>query len=50
MGFLRKTAGYIKLDRKRNTDILEELSTDPILVDIQNYRTKWKYMYLGCPP
>ena len=42
MRFLRRTAGYTLLDRKRNTDILDEIKTTPILRKIRNYRKKWR--------
>jgi hypothetical protein len=30
MKFMRHTAGYSSLDRRRNEDILEELKVDPV--------------------
>lgn len=36
--FLRRTAGYIRMDCKRNEDILKELEAEPILERIKMYR------------
>jgi hypothetical protein len=40
--FLRKTAGYTKLDKKRNTEILRELKINSALEHIDQYRNNWK--------
>jgi hypothetical protein len=42
MKFLRRTAGYIKLDKKKNTDILRELKINSVLEHIDQYRNNWK--------
>jgi hypothetical protein len=41
MKFLRRTAGYTLLDRKKNEDILQELNTTPVLENITKYRHNW---------
>jgi hypothetical protein len=41
MKFLRRTAGYIKLDKKRNTEILTELKIDSVLEHIDKYSNNW---------
>ena len=38
MKFLRRT----KLDKIRNTNILEKLEIDSVLENIQNYRSRWR--------
>jgi hypothetical protein len=42
MKFLRRTAGYTKLDKKRNTEILWELKINSVLEHIDQYRNNWK--------
>jgi hypothetical protein len=42
MTFLRRTAGYTKLDKKRNTEILRELKINSVLEHIDQYRNNWK--------
>jgi hypothetical protein len=42
MKFLRRTAGYTKLDKKRNTEILQELKIDSMVEHIDQYRNNWK--------
>jgi hypothetical protein len=42
MKFLRRTAGYTKLDKKRNTEILQELEINSVLEHIDQYRVNWK--------
>jgi hypothetical protein len=42
MKFLRRTAGYTKLDKKRNTEILQELKIDSVVEHIDQYRNNWK--------
>jgi hypothetical protein len=34
MKFLRRTAGYVKVDKKRNTEILQELKGNSMLEHI----------------
>jgi hypothetical protein len=41
--FLRRTAGYTKLDKKRNTDILRELKINSALQHTDQYNNKWKH-------
>jgi hypothetical protein len=40
--FLRRTAGYIRWDHKRNDDILTELQISQITEFIYQYRKNWK--------
>jgi hypothetical protein len=42
MRFMRRTAGYTILDKKRNEHILEELQVEPITTYLQQYRAQWK--------
>jgi hypothetical protein len=42
MRFLRRTAGYICSDHKRNEDILTELQISPITEFMYQYRKNWK--------
>jgi preprotein translocase subunit SecA len=42
MKFLRITAEYTKLDKKRNTEILRELKITSVLEHIDQYRNNWK--------
>jgi hypothetical protein len=42
MRFLRRTAGYTKLDKKENTEILRELKINSVLEQIDQYRNNWK--------
>jgi hypothetical protein len=42
MKFLSRTAGYTKLDKKRNTEILRELKISSVLEHIDQYRNNWK--------
>jgi hypothetical protein len=42
MKFLRRTAGYKKLDKKRNTEILREFKINSVLEHIDQYRNNWK--------
>jgi hypothetical protein len=42
MKFLRRTAGYTKLDKTRNTDILRELKINSVLEHIDQYRNNYK--------
>jgi hypothetical protein len=42
MKFLRRTAGCTKLDKKRNTDILQELKINSVLEHTDQYRNNWK--------
>ena len=49
MKFLRRTAGYTKLDKKKNIDIMKELKIDPLLEKIQNYRQNWRSHVLRMP-
>jgi hypothetical protein len=42
MKFLRRTAGYTKLNKKRNTEILRELKIISVLEHIDQYRNNWK--------
>lgn len=41
MKFMRKTAGYIWSDFKRNEEILQELKMIPIMDKILDYKTNW---------
>jgi hypothetical protein len=41
MKFLRRTAGYTKLDKKRNTEILTELKINSVLEHIDKYTNNW---------
>ena len=40
MRFLQRTERCIKSDKMKNSDILEQLKTDRILENIQNYRNR----------
>jgi chromosome condensin MukBEF complex kleisin-like MukF subunit len=40
--FLRRTAGYTELDKKRNTEILREVKINSVLEHIEQYRNSWK--------
>jgi hypothetical protein len=42
MKFLRRTAGYTKLDKKRNAEILRKLEINSVLEHIDQYRNNWK--------
>jgi hypothetical protein len=42
MKFLRRTPGYTKLDKKRNTEILRELKITSVLEHTDQYRNNWK--------
>lgn len=42
MKFLRRSAGYTLLDKKRNEVIQEELGVTPIIKKITEYRKKWR--------
>jgi hypothetical protein len=42
MKFLRRTAGYTKLYKKINTEILRELKINSVLEHIDQYRNNWK--------
>ena len=53
MKFLRATAGYIKQDKMRNMNILEEFKKETVLENIQEYRDNWphvKIMHLARIP
>jgi hypothetical protein len=38
MEFMTRTAGYVGVGRKRHTDTMKELNTEPIMNFIQTYR------------
>jgi hypothetical protein len=40
--FLRRTAGYTKLDKEINTDVLRELKINSVLEHTDQYRNNWK--------
>jgi hypothetical protein len=42
MKFLRRTAGYTKLDKRRNMEIIQELKINSVLEHIDQYRNNWK--------
>jgi thioesterase domain-containing protein len=42
MKFLRRTAGYTKLDKKRNTEIIWEVKINSVLEHTDQYRNNWK--------
>jgi hypothetical protein len=42
MKFLRRAAGYTKLDKRRNTEILREFKVNSVLEHIDQYRNNWK--------
>ena len=42
MKFMRRTAGYTKLDKKRNSDILQELQVSSVMDHISTYRNNWQ--------
>ena len=42
MKFLRSTAGYTKLDMKRNSQIREELKVEEVNLIIIKFRESWK--------
>ena len=42
MKFLRAAAGYMMEDRRRNTEIREELNVKDVNTTIRNYRQQWK--------
>jgi hypothetical protein len=42
MKFLRRTAGYTKLDKRRNAEILRELKINSVLEHTDQYRNNWK--------
>jgi hypothetical protein len=46
MKFLRRTAGYTKLDKKRNTEILRELKINSVLEHTDQYRNNWKHVQI----
>jgi hypothetical protein len=39
--FMRRTAGYSLLDRRRNEDILEEINVDAVREKLVQYKQKW---------
>jgi hypothetical protein len=41
-GSLRRTAGYTKLDKKRNIEILRELKVNSVLEHTDQYRNNWE--------
>jgi hypothetical protein len=41
--FLRRTAGYIKLGKKRNTEILREMKINSVLKHTDQDRNNWKH-------
>jgi hypothetical protein len=41
MKFMRRTAGYRVLDRRRNEDILEELTVNPVQKKLVQCKQKW---------
>jgi hypothetical protein len=41
MRFVRRTAGYTIVDRKRNERILEEFQVEPITTYLQQHRAQW---------
>ena len=42
MRFLRKSAGYTMLDRKRNEAIQNELNVTPVIKRVKEYRRRWR--------
>jgi hypothetical protein len=42
MKFLRRTAGYTKLYKKRNTEILRELKINSVLEHTDRHRNNWQ--------
>lgn len=42
MKYMRATAGYTKMDKKRNSEILNELNVEPIMGRIKRYRKDWR--------
>lgn len=42
MRFLRRAAGYTKMDRKRNIEIRQELEVEDVNEMIREYRRKWR--------
>lgn len=42
MKFLRRTAGYTLLDRKRNESIQNELKITPVVRRVKEYRRRWR--------
>ena len=38
MTFFRRTAGYVRMDKKRNADIYREPKAVPLLDYLENYR------------
>lgn len=42
MRFLRRAAGYTRMDRKRNTEIRQELGVEDVNEMIREYRRKWR--------
>jgi hypothetical protein len=41
MKFMRKTAKYTWQDHKQNRDITEELTIQPVMEKINNYKNRW---------
>jgi hypothetical protein len=39
---MRRTAGYTKLDKKRNTEVIRELKINSVLEHTDQYRNNWK--------
>jgi hypothetical protein len=42
MKFIRRMAGYMKWDHKRNEDILTELKIEPMIDYIKHYQESWR--------
>ena len=42
MRFLRRTAGYTLLDRKKNESIQSELDVTPVVRRVKDYRRRWR--------
>jgi argininosuccinate synthase len=49
MKFVRRKAGCIGMDYKRNFDLMKELNTQPIMEIMENWRSNWRNYFLRKP-
>ncbi|KAJ4432990.1 hypothetical protein ANN_15247 [Periplaneta americana] len=49
MRFVRRTAGYTRLDHIRNFDIMKELQIEPITEYLKKYRQSWRSHIIRMP-
>lgn len=49
MRFMRRTAGYTRMDHIKNFDIMKELQIEPITEYLQKYRQNWRSHVIRMP-